>query len=56
MSGRKCYICEKPLDDKETFVIKLDDESFDLCKQHYQASQKCACVAENSNTEKEKDQ
>lgn len=40
MSGRKCYICEKPLGDEEAFVIKLDDESFDLCEKHYQKSQK----------------
>ena len=41
MSGRKCYICEKLLDDEvENFVICFNDESFDLCEQHYKTSKK----------------
>ncbi len=31
--SNKCYICDKPLDDVKSFVIRLSDESFDLCEQ-----------------------
>ena len=40
MNERKCCICGKPLDDEDSFVIKFDDESFDLCEPHYQTSKK----------------
>lgn len=40
MNNITCYICEKPLDNVENFVIKVGDESFDLCEQHYQAIKK----------------
>jgi len=38
MSNKKCYICDKPLSNEEIFVLDCDDESFDLCEQHYKAS------------------
>lgn len=40
MSKKKCYICDKQLEDTENFVIRFDDESFDLCEQHYKTSKK----------------
>lgn len=40
MSNKKCYICDKPLDDVNNFVIRFDDEAFDLCEQHYQTSKR----------------
>lgn len=40
MSNKKCYICDKPLDDVNNYVIRFDDEAFDLCEQHYQTSKR----------------
>lgn len=54
MSSRKCYICEKPLDDElENFVIRLNDESFDLCEQHYQTSKKMIAYIDKRKKELE---
>ena len=38
--NKKCYICDKPLDDVNNYVIRFDDEAFDLCEQHYQTSKR----------------
>ena len=40
MNNKKCYICEKPLDDEINYTIRFADESYDLCEQHYQTSKK----------------
>ena len=40
MSDKKCYICDKPLGDKEILVLDCGDESFDVCEQHYKSCQR----------------
>lgn len=38
--SKKCYVCDKPLDNNNNFVIRFSDETFDLCEQHYKTSKK----------------
>ena len=38
--NKKCYICDMPLDNENNFVIRLGDESFDLCEYDYKRSKK----------------
>lgn len=40
MNNKKCYICEKLLDDEINYVIRFKDKSYDLCERHYQTSKK----------------
>lgn len=40
MSDKKCYICNKPLDDVNNYVVRFDNEAFDLCEEHYKTSKR----------------
>ena len=38
--SKKCYVCDKPLDNGNNFVIRFGDESFDLCEHCNKTSKK----------------